>query len=252
MTRRYDKSRLEKKGARVLPGLAPAHGDGESELVAAQAVLKGKAATHDKTSEVTDAGHVTCTVLSVANMSTYGNLYVDFLKARRQIFVEDKGWGLPEVDGMEFDQYDTPFSRWIVLHEYGEILGGVRMIPTTAECGMYSYMLRDAQLGLLDQIPPDILFIDAPVKKNIWEASRIFITGNVPAKRRLQVQTKLMEGMIHTARELGATHVIGIVPAVWSRWLRRMNLKGFPCGPRMQFGKDKSQAVLLNVVEQMH
>ncbi|WP_372884704.1 acyl-homoserine-lactone synthase [Shimia sp.] len=192
------------------------------------------------------------TVLSVENMSSYGSLYVDFLKVRRQVFVEDKGWGLPVVDGMEFDQYDTPFSRWIVIHEHGEILAGVRLIPTTAKCGMYSYMLRDAQLGLLDQIPPDILLVEAPVKKEIWEASRMFISANVPSHRRLVIQTILMEDMVNTARDLGASHVIGIVPAVWSRWLRRMNFTGFACGPRMWFGRDRSQAVLLKVVDRPH
>ncbi len=197
-------------------------------------------------------GNVKSTVLSVENMSSYGSLYVDFLKVRRQVFVEDKGWGLPVVDGMEFDQYDTPFSRWIVIHEHGEILAGVRLIPTTAKCGMYSYMLRDAQLGLLDQIPPDILLVEAPVKKEIWEASRMFISANVPSHRRLVIQTILMEDMVNTARDLGASHVIGIVPAVWSRWLRRMNFTGFACGPRMWFGRDRSQAVLLKVVDRPH
>ncbi len=197
-------------------------------------------------------GNVKSTVLSVENMSSFGSLYVDFLKTRRQVFVDDKGWGLPVVDGMEFDQYDTPFSRWIVIHEHGEILAGVRLLPTTAKCGIYSYMLRDAQLGLLDQIPPDILLVDAPVKKEIWEASRMFISANVPAHRRLVVQSILMEDMIHTARDQGATHVIGIVPAVWSRWLRRMDFQGFPCGPRMRFGKDLSQAVLLKIAERPH
>lgn len=194
---------------------------------------------------------ITTTVLTVSNMCSYGNLYVDFLKARREIFIDEKGWGLPVVDGMEFDQYDTPYSRWVVLHEYGKILAGVRLLPTTAKCGMYSYMIRDAQIGLLSEIPRDVIFFEAPVKEKLWEASRLFITHQVPATRRREVQTLLMKAMLETPKKHGATHLIGIVPAVWSRWLRRMNVKGLPAGPKLQFGKDKSQAVLLALTKQV-
>jgi len=183
-------------------------------------------------------------------MSSFGNLYVDFLKARREIFIDEKGWGLPMVDGMEFDQYDTPYSRWVVLHEYGKILAGVRLLPTTAKCGIYSYMIRDAQIGLLSEIPRDVIFFEAPVKDKLWEASRLFITNQVPATRRREVQGLLMKAMLETPRAHGATHLIGIVPSVWSRWLRRMDVKGLPAGPKLQFGRDKSQAVLLALTKQ--
>ena len=59
-------------------------------------------------------------------------------------FIERHQWELPEADGMEFDQYDTPASRWVAVHEFGQVLAGVRLTPTTARCGIYSYMIRDA------------------------------------------------------------------------------------------------------------
>lgn len=48
------------------------------------------------------------TVLSVQNHHRHGELYVEFLKARKRTFIDIKGWSLPNIDGMEFDQYDTP------------------------------------------------------------------------------------------------------------------------------------------------
>ena len=39
----------------------------------------------------------------------------------------------------------------VAVHEYGQVLGGLRMTPTTARCGIYSYMIRDAQRGLLER-----------------------------------------------------------------------------------------------------
>ena len=52
---------------------------------------------------------------------------------------------------MEFDQYDTPQSSAVVVHEFGRVLAGVRLLPTTAYCGCYTYMLKDAQRGLLQE-----------------------------------------------------------------------------------------------------
>ncbi|MCB1355909.1 MAG: GNAT family N-acetyltransferase [Maritimibacter sp.] len=185
-------------------------------------------------------------------MSQHGDLLVSFMEARKRVFVDQLKWELPTVDGMEFDQYDTPQAKWVVIHEFGKILGGVRLMPTTARCGIYSYMLRDAQLGLLDPIPRDVLFLDAPVDPKVWEASRLFITEEVTASRRAQVQGVLMKQMAVTAGEMGATHVIGIVPAVFARWLRRLELAAVPVGRRFEIDGTRSQAALFKVSQTMH
>lgn len=197
-------------------------------------------------------GQVRTSVLSFTNMNEYGDLLVKYLMARKETFIDRLNWNVPSVDGMEFDQYDTPMCRWVILHEFGEILGGVRLLPTTAKCGVYSYMLRDAQKGLLDQIPRDVLFFDAPVETRTWEASRLFITESVPAGRRLQLQSALMAAMGGAAREVGAKHVIGIVPAVFARWLRRLDLAAVPVGPRFSIDGTNSQAALFNVAERVN
>ncbi|MEO8242400.1 MAG: acyl-homoserine-lactone synthase [bacterium] len=189
-------------------------------------------------------GQVRASVLSFLNLHMYGELFVNFLRARKSTFIDRLNWSVPQADGMEFDQYDTPQCRWIIIHEYGEVLGGVRLMPTTARCGIYSYMLRDAQKGLLDAIPTDVLFFEAPVSDLIWEATRLFIAEDVPAVRRLEVQALLMEAMCMAAKDCNASQVIGIVPAVWSRWLRRIDLDAVPVGPKFTIDGTVSQAAL--------
>lgn len=189
-------------------------------------------------------GNVRASVLSFQTMHQYGELLVNFLRARKKIFIDRLHWTLPQTDGMEFDQYDTPLCRWVIIHEFGEVLGGIRLTPTTARCGIYSYMLRDAQKGLLHDIPRDVLFFEAPVSPSIWEASRLFIADDVPSHRRLHVQSILMETLSNAAQDLGAGHVIGIVPAVWSRWLRRLDLDAVPVGPKFAIDGSISQAAL--------
>lgn len=187
------------------------------------------------------------TSLSFRNMHEYGTLLTKYLEARKKIFLDDFGWNVCEADGMEFDQYDTPQARWVVLHQFGDVLGGVRMLPTTARCGVYSYMLRDAQRGILEDLPTDILFFDAPVEHNVWEATRFFISTSVPSAQRLQVQKLLFNSMSRTAAENGALHILGIVPAVWARWARRLAVEATPIGAKFTIDGFASQSVLFKV-----
>lgn len=205
-----------------------------------------------KAQKRTGIDNVKATTLSTTNAHSYGDLYVNYLRARKQVFVDHLQWDLHHTEGMEFDQYDTPLCRWVVIHEFGQVLGGIRLTPTTAQCGIYSYMLRDAQLGILDTIPNDVLFMKAPVDPKIWEAARLFISDDVPAKRRTSIQYVLMTQLSKSANELGASHVIGIVPAVWSRWLRRLELDALPVGPKFSIDGTDSQAALFNVMRNLN
>ncbi len=119
------------------------------------------------------------------------------------------------------------------MHEGERVLAGVRLTPTTARCGMYSYMVRDAQKGMLESIPTNLLYDEAPIDPHILDASRVFVAHDVPAEDRTEVQTRLMEKLIDSAREMGAKQVIGLVPAVWPRWIRRLGLVAEPAGPVM-------------------
>lgn len=209
-------------------------------------IISLKEARSDRPKEQGDAR---ATTLSFTNMDAYGGLLVRYLKARKTVFIDRLKWDLPQTEGMEFDQYDTPLCRWVIIHEYGEILAGIRLVPTTAQCGTYSYMLRDAQQGKLHDIPTDVLFFDAPVDKYMWEASRLFVSEEVPAHRRSYIQYMLMMEMSRAANAEGARHVIGIVPAVFSRWLRRLGMYAVPVGRRFEIDGIASQAALFNVAE---
>lgn len=193
------------------------------------------------------SGAIQATTISFLNMASHGDLLPRLLRARRETFIVEKGWDLPEADGMEFDQYDTPACRWIAVHEDGEILAGIRLCPTTARCGIYSYMTRDAQLGLIDTIPTDILFVDAPVNHYTWEATRLFVTRQVPAERRSLVQIMLLNHMARAVDAMGGTQVIGIVPAVFYRWMKRLGMTAAPVGPVRKIGDDVTQAAMMPV-----
>lgn len=193
------------------------------------------------------------TTLSFANMHNHGELFANILRARRESFIVRNRWELPETMGMEYDQYDTPASRWLAVHdETGRVLAGVRLTPTTARCGIYSYMIRDAQNGLLDSIPPDLLFDEAPVDEGTWEVTRGFVVHDIPAAIRQRVRMRLVMQMLRTSREEGIRRMLALLPSNWGRWAARCSLDMKAAGRNMNMGGIDYQAVWIDFSNQLH
>ncbi|MEN9408948.1 MAG: hypothetical protein RL216_922 [Pseudomonadota bacterium] len=192
------------------------------------------------------------TTLSYDNLHNHGRLFAEIFRARHRTFIQHNGWDLPQWDGMEFDQYDTPASRWVAVHDGGAVLAGVRLTPTVHRCGIYSYMIRDAQKGLLSAIPSDLLNFEAPVDPHIWESSRVFVSEDVPAAERLRVQMQLIHEMVVSARALGAVQLLGIIPEHAPRLARRVGLDCLPAGPVLQTGAMRSVCVTISMQTRLH
>ncbi len=193
------------------------------------------------------------TTLSFANIHNHGELFANMLRARRELFIVHNKWNLPEAMGMEYDQYDTPASRWVVVHdEHGQVLAGNRLTPTTTNCGIYSYMIRDAQRGLLDTIPAHLLYDEAPVAPHIWESSRLFVSHDVPSSIRRRVHAQLIAQLGDSVRSLGATHCLTLLAATWPRWADRVGVKMKAMGPVMEIDGIDNQVVMMDFSQTLH
>jgi len=193
------------------------------------------------------------TTLSFANIHNHGELFANYLRARRELFIVRNRWNLPEALGMEYDQYDTPASRWVVVHdEAGRVLAGNRLTPTTTRCGIYTYMIRDAQRGLLDTIPADLLYDEAPVDDAIWASSRLFVSHDVPMALRRKVHARLVDALGRAARELGASQCITLLNANWPRWCGRVGVKMTAMGRVMSIENVANQVVMMDFATALH
>lgn len=99
----------------------------------------------------------------------------------------------------------------------------------------------------MQDIPETVLYQEAPVAPHVIEATRLFITPDVSAERRMLVQTKLMQAMASSANAQGAKFVIGIVPAIFQRWMTRLGFSAVPMGPKLNISGDNTQAAIMNV-----
>lgn len=161
----------------------------------------------------------------LSELHRHGPAYFDYLKLRKRFFVDQLGWDIPHNETYEMDQYDNP-TAWYSLVVSGEtVLGGARVMPTTARWGKHTYMMRDAHQGSLDTIPSNPLptGVSAP---EVWEMTRMVLCDTLTTNdvRRTALQL-VCDGCIdiveaHGCRELRAMSSLAM--------LRVLRQSGYP------------------------
>lgn len=141
--------------------------------------------------------------ISHLNLSDFGSLYLGQFKLRHQEFIERQGYDVKTLHGMEFDEYDTLASVYLVYTENGrDVLGVSRLTPTDKGC-----MLADHWPDLVD----DKSLLGAP---DIWEGTRFCIDRHLPAEKRLSILRQLSLSYIEFGLANGISRIIGLMPTL--------------------------------------
>lgn len=153
-----------------------------------------------------------------------------FLELRKRVFVDDLNWSLPVHNGIEYEQYDTLEATYVIAHQGNNVLGGARLIrsdfehPVDLGTVKYSYMIRDAYLGLLPGIPNQICFKEPPREKTCWELTRLVSFGN----------NRVGEDILRTVntflKRSGAEHCLFLGPPAFLRMAKKLGFSPQPMG----------------------
>lgn len=154
------------------------------------------------------------------------------LNLRREVFMHRKKWSLNAVLGMEFDQYDTHLARYILAHRGDELLGSARLIRTdmimpASGPVRYSYMIRDAYLGLLDKIPQSICDEEPPVSAKVWELTRLAVSSDADR----HIGKGLLGAVNRFLADQGASECLFLSAPSLMEMAKRMGYKPKPMGP---------------------
>lgn len=185
-------------------------------------------------------------VIGAGEISRMHDLFVRYFEARYDVFTVELGWFARDESRVEQDQYDLWTTKHLVVFIDGEVAAGMRLLPTTNRCGAYSYMIRDAQCGMLPTLPTDLLFEEAPVAENVWECTRLFITE--PYRKRRELRDLLALRMVATARQLGVETLLAMTPATWPRWYKPLGVAATAAGPVFKTPEGmRSQCVAIDI-----
>ncbi|WP_157815000.1 acyl-homoserine-lactone synthase [Sagittula sp. P11] len=158
------------------------------------------------------------------------DLYWQCLSLRREVFISTMGWNLFQRDGCEFDAYDTPASVHLAALDGGRVEACMRLMRTDNDQGGVTYMILDAHLGRIPNLPTGLLdqVIATPFA---WEASRLAISSRVPVPTRNAVVVDLIGEGTRYAAARGAGTLLGLMKPAFERVLRRAGFDVYRAGP---------------------
>jgi acyl homoserine lactone synthase len=142
------------------------------------------------------------TSVAMGNSRQLSTSIVDLMhEFRHRVFVKRLGWSLPEVNGMERDQYDTAQAKYVIVSDSaGHITACARLLPTTE-----SYMLPELFPQLLGTCA-------APKDSAVWELSRFATSVRETREGRILCLSKptldLLDLVFDFAREQNIVRLI--------------------------------------------
>lgn len=156
------------------------------------------------------------------------HLVKNFLHLRKEVFVDKMDWPLFHADAMEFEQYDTLTSVYVIAHEGDKVIGGARLVRTDQYQSVgkvvYSYMIRDAYLENLPGLPPEICTNAPPVDPKVWELTRFTSLDSLHVGQDILVRCN------DFLREEGASECLFLGPPAFMRMARAMGYNPKPLG----------------------
>ena len=162
-------------------------------------------------------------------------------RLRGRVFKERLNWDVSVSDGLEIDLYDTFKPTYLLAVEQDEVVGCVRLLPTTGR-----NMLADTFPVLLDGHA-------APKATRIWESSRFCVdTKNVAASAEngLREATFLLfAAMIEWGQQRDLQAIATVTDLRMERILRRAGWHLDRLGEPRQIGATKAVAGLLPITD---
>lgn len=158
-------------------------------------------------------------VISYKDISKHSDLFFSQFQLRHREFIDRQGYAVRSFEGMEFDQYDTLASIYIVYSEDGKnVLGCSRLTPVDFGC-----MLADHFPHLVDD--PSIFAADG-----VWEGTRFCIDRRLAPNVRRFICAQMAAAYVEFGLAQGISRIIGLMPTLILRsvferngiWLDRL------------------------------
>jgi N-acyl-L-homoserine lactone synthetase len=155
------------------------------------------------------------TIVKAHQAHVHADLLEQLWKLRYKIFVELKGWQLPEAyNGIERDSFDNDRATYVVLTTGGEekrIIASLRLHDTAGG-------------SLLTEIFPHLVDGDIPKASDVWEATRLMTHPDLPPAESRRAISALLAVTVSYGLTAGIRHFVSVSDPILERVLRRCGL----------------------------
>lgn len=174
------------------------------------------------------------------NLDQFGKIFHGQFQLRHEGFIERQNYDVNVYDGMEYDQYDTPASAYLIYHSGdGQVLGVNRLTPTTHSC-----MLRDLWPNMVQD--QNLL-----QNQDVWEGTRYCISKNITSGLRQQIVHEMAVAYLEFGLERRLKKIIGMMPTyIYRSVFERPGIKMEYLGDVQIVGNHKVRAVAIPVTHE--
>jgi len=139
-------------------------------------------------------------VIDSNNLMQHGDLYKDQFRLRHQEFIDRQSYDVKVYKGMEFDEYDTPATTYLVCADLSRrVLGVSRLIPTDVKC------------MLVEHWPHTLFNPEDIISPDTWEGTRFCVDKTLPPEIRKRVAQELCAAYLEYGLENGIKKIIGLM-----------------------------------------
>lgn len=139
-------------------------------------------------------------VIQYDNLSQYSELYIDQFRLRHQEFIDRQNYEVKSYKGMEFDEYDSPASVYLVYSgDSGRALGVSRLTPTIVSCMLY------------EQWPHLLSNPERIISPYTWEGTRFCIDSSLPSILRRQIAKEICFAYLEVGLQMGIKNIVGLM-----------------------------------------
>lgn len=144
---------------------------------------------------------ITC--VNFENLDECGAILHSQFTLRYKQFIERQSYDVKSYNGMEFDQYDTPATSYLVYHDdRGHALATSRLMPTTHGC-----MLQDI-------FPQMVENKTNLISESIWEGTRYCMDKSIPREARRHIINEMALAYIEFGLAKGLKKIVGMMPTI--------------------------------------
>ncbi len=175
--------------------------------------------------------------ISCENIHLFGPAFHSQFQLRYRAFIERQDYDVRIYRGMEYDQYDTPASHYLVYHTPdGRALGVSRLTPTIHGC-----MLKDLWPGMVK----DQALLSS---EHVWEGTRYCIDRDIEPALRTRIIHEMAAAYLEFGLQAGITRIIGMMPTyIYRSVFENSGIEMEYLGPVTVIGRHRIRAVAIPV-----
>jgi N-acyl-L-homoserine lactone synthetase len=175
--------------------------------------------------------------ITCENAHLFGSAFHSQFQLRYRAFIERQDYDVRIYKGMEYDQYDTPASHYLVYHTPdGRALGVSRLTPTTQGC-----ILKDLWPNMVE----DKEILDSA---QVWEGTRYCIDKDVEPALRTTIIYEMAIAYLEFGLRLGLQKIVGMMPTyIYRSVFEKPGISMEYLGPVTVIGRHRIRAVAIPV-----